>query len=94
MTEPEHLSGRHRDTLRQLFEHPVSHNVEWRAVLSLLGEVGSVTTHHNGKIAVTVGPRTEFFDPRGEKDLDAQTVVDVRELLASAGYRSEDGSPD
>lgn len=91
MTEPEHLSGRHRDTLHQLFEHPVSRNVEWRAVLSLLGEVGSVTTHHNGKIAVTVGPRTEFFDPRGEKDLDAQTVVDIRELLASAGFRGEDG---
>jgi hypothetical protein len=89
MTEPEHLSGRHRDTLHQLFEHPASRNVEWRAVLSLLGEVGSVTTHHNGKIAVTVGPRTEFFDPRGQKDLDAQTVVDIRELLASAGFRGE-----
>jgi hypothetical protein len=89
MTEPEHLSGRHRDTLHQLFEHPVSRNVEWRAVISLLGEVGSVATHHNGKIAVTVGPRTEFFDPRGEKDLDVQTVVDVRELLSSAGYRGE-----
>jgi hypothetical protein len=90
MTEPEHLSGRHRETLYHLFEHPVSRNVEWRAVLSLLGEVGSVTTHHNGKIAVTVGPRTEFFDPRGQKDLDAQTVVDIRELLASAGFRGED----
>ena len=89
MTEPEHLSNRHRDTLRQLFEHPVSHNVEWRAVLSLLGEVGSVETHHHGKVAVTVGPRTEFFDPRGQKDLDVQAVVDLRELLASAGYRAE-----
>lgn len=89
MTEPEHLSNRHRDTLRQLFEHPVSHNVEWRAVLSLLDAVGSVTTHHNGKIAVTVGSRTEFFDPRGEKDLDVQTVVDLRELLGSAGYRAD-----
>ena len=94
MTEPEHLSSRHRDTLRQLFQHPVSRNVEWRDVLSLLGEGGSVTTHHNGKIAVTVGPQTEFFDPRGHKDLDVQNVVDIRELLASAGYRSEDGSPD
>jgi len=90
MTEPEHLSNRHRDTLRQLFEHPVSRNVEWRAVISLLEAVGSVATHHNGKIAVTLGSQTEFFDPRGEKDLDAQTVVDVRELLSSAGYRAED----
>ena len=67
MTEPEHLSNRHRDTLRQLFEHPASRNVEWRAVISLLEAVGSVTTQHNGKLAVTVGPRTEFFDPGGRR---------------------------
>ena len=42
-----------------------------------------------GLLAVTVGPRTEFFDPRGQKDLDVQTVVDLRELLTSAGYRAE-----
>ncbi len=89
MTEPEHLSNRHRDTLRQLFEHPASRNVEWRAVISLLEAVGSVTTQHNGKLAVTVGPRTEFFDPGGQKDLDVQTVVDLRELLTSAGYRAD-----
>jgi len=39
-TQPEHLNNRHRDTLRQIFAHPVSHNVEWRAVLSLLEAVG------------------------------------------------------
>jgi len=89
MTEPEHLSNRHRDTLRELLEHPVSRNIEWRAVISLLEAVGSVTTQHNGKIAVTVGPRTEFFDPRGQKDLDVQTVVDLRELLTSAGFRAD-----
>jgi hypothetical protein len=89
MTEPEHLNNRHRDTLNQLFEHPVSRNVEWRAVISLLEAVGSVTPHHNGKIAVTLGSQTEFFDPRGEKDLDVQTVVDLRELLSSAGYRAD-----
>ena len=34
--EPAHLSNHHRNTLRQILEHPVSHNIEWRAVLSLL----------------------------------------------------------
>jgi hypothetical protein len=87
---PEHLDGRHRDTLRQIFEHPVSHNIEWHAVVSLLEAVGTVTERHDGKLAVKVGPELEFFaPPAGKKDVDAQTVVDLRRMLTSAGYRPE-----
>ena len=32
--EPEHLSNHHRNTLRQIFQHPASHNIEWHAVVS------------------------------------------------------------
>jgi len=90
MPEPEHLSNHHRTTLRQVFQHPVSHNIEWRSVVSLLEAVGSVEAHHDGKVAVTLGSRTEFFDPPSGKDIDAQTVVDLREMLKSAGYATED----
>ena len=38
--EPVHLSNHHRNTLRQIFQHPVSHNIEWRAVVSLLDAAG------------------------------------------------------
>lgn len=86
MTEPEHLNNRHRDTLRQIFEHPTSHNIEWRAVVSLLEAVGSVTQEHDGKLAVTMGRQTEFFDPAGKKDVDVQTVIDLRHLLGTAGF--------
>jgi hypothetical protein len=85
-TEHEHLDGRHRDTLRQIFEHPVSHNIEWHAVLSLLEAVGTVTTHHDGKVAVKVGSEQEFLDPPAGKDIDAQLVVDLRRMLSQAGY--------
>ena len=44
-SEPMHLSNHHRNTLRQIFQHPVSHNVEWHAVVSLLEAVGSVVKH-------------------------------------------------
>ena len=84
--EPEHLSGRHRDTLQQIFAHPVSHNIEWHAVVSLLEAVGTVTTHHDGKVTVTVGSQTEFFEPPTGKDIDVQMVVDLRRMLSSAGY--------
>jgi hypothetical protein len=82
----EHLNNHHRNTLRQLFQHPVSHNIEWRSVLSLLEAVGSVEENRDGKAAITIGSTTEFFDPPAHKDIDAQTVVDLRRLLSSAGY--------
>jgi hypothetical protein len=85
--QSEHLDGRHRDTLRQIFEHPASHNIEWRAVMSLLEAVGTVTEQHDGKVEVTVGPELAFLEPPAGKDIDAQLVVDLRRMLTSAGYR-------
>jgi hypothetical protein len=84
--EPEHLSNHHRNTLRQIFQHPVSHNIEWNAVMSLLDAVGSTVEQHGGKVAVTVGSETEFFDPPAGKDIDAQAVVDLRRMLSDAGF--------
>ena len=91
MPEPVHLENHHRTTLRQLFQHPVSHNIEWRAVLSLLEAVGSVVERHDGKVAVTIGAETEFFDPpaRPHKDIDTQTVLDLRRMLSAAGLEPD-----
>jgi hypothetical protein len=85
--QPEHLNNRHRDTLRQIFGYPVSHNVEWRAVLSLLEAVGTVTVRHDGKVAVVIGPDRQVLDPPPGKDIDAQMVTDLRRMLNDAGYR-------
>lgn len=83
---PEHLDSRHRDTLRQIFEHPASHNIEWRAVMSLLDAVGTVTVRHDGKVEAKVGAELESLVPPAGKDIDVQMVVDLRRMLASAGY--------
>ena len=40
-SEPVHLNNHHRNTLRQIFQHPVSHNINWHAVVSLLKAIGS-----------------------------------------------------
>jgi hypothetical protein len=84
---PEHLDSRHRDTLHQIFEHPASHNIEWRAVISLLEAIGTVDVRHDGKVAVKVGPELEFLVPPAGKDIDDQMIVDLRRMLTSAGYR-------
>ena len=88
-SEPAHLSNHHRNTLRQIFQRPVSHNIEWHAVVSLLEAIGSVEDHHDGSVAVTLGSATEYFDRPADKDIDAQTVVDLRRVLASAGYGAD-----
>jgi hypothetical protein len=86
MTEPQHLSNHHRNTLAKIFEHPVSHNIEWNDVVSLLEAVGTVSERHDGKLEVRLGGEVEFIEPPTGKDIDAQTVVDLRRMLRSAGF--------
>jgi hypothetical protein len=87
-----HLSNHHRTTLEQIFRHPTSGNVEWRAVRSLLETVGTVVQEHNGRVKVTLGPETEVFHEHGAKDVDTQSIVDLRRMLSQAGL-APDGSP-
>ncbi len=86
------LSSEHRDTVERIFRHPASRNIEWRQVVSLLEQIGTVTHEHNGKLKVTVGPETEVFPAPHGKDVDVQMVVDLRRMLKQAGL-SPDGSP-
>ena len=69
--ESPHLDNHHRNTLRQIFEHPVSHNIEWHAVTSLFDAIGDVTVH-GGKVTITVGDERQIFDHPVGKDIDAQ----------------------
>jgi hypothetical protein len=87
--EPAHLDNRHRDTLRRIFEHPVSHNLEWRSALSLLEAVGSVEQRHDGKFVVALGSATETFERPAGKDLEVEQVLRLRRMLSAAGYAAE-----
>lgn len=83
------LSSNHRDTLARIFEHPLSHNIEWQAVVSLLEQVGTVDREHDGSYRVTLGDETETFHRPKDKDVTAQQVVDLRRMLGNAGYGPE-----
>jgi hypothetical protein len=85
--DKQHLDNRHRNTLRQIFAHPVSHNIEWRAVTSLAEAVGTVTEHHDGKLTVQVGSAETVLEPPKGKDIGEQMVVDLRRLFGEAGYQ-------
>lgn len=85
------VSGRHQDTLRHVLAHPLSHNVDWRGLVALLRELGSVEEHATGSISVEAqGQRLELVKPRG-KDVSTDDLVEVRRFLEALGYRSERG---
>jgi hypothetical protein len=79
------LDGHHRVTLEKIFQHPVSHNIQWHDVLSLLEAVATVDHEHDSRYRVTLGPETETFDAPRKHDIDEQMVVDLRRMLKGAG---------
>ena len=89
MTQTSHLDHHHRSTAEAILSHPVSHNIEWRDVLSLLEAIGEVTEEHNGKFKVAVGGETETFHRPSGKDIGEQMVVDLRRMLGAAGVTAE-----
>jgi hypothetical protein len=86
VAEPEHLNSHQRDTLAQIFNHPMSHNIEWHAVLSLLHAVGTVQDTHKGHVLATIGDESETFDSARHKDIDADQLTNLRRVLRKAGY--------
>ena len=88
---PNDLNSHHRNTIDKIFRHPASHNIEWHDVLSLLTAIGSVARHRDNKVAVTVGSETRFLDIPEHKDIDVESIVALRRLLADAGYEPSAG---
>lgn len=82
------LSGHHATTLAKIFGHPVSHNVEWHDVRSLLEHVGEVQEERDGRLRVTIAGSTRVFESlhnHHRHALDEQQVLDVRRMLADVG---------
>ncbi|HVB70172.1 MAG TPA: hypothetical protein VND83_01550 [Acidimicrobiales bacterium] len=85
-SDPVHLNNHHRDTLVSIFLHPTSHNIDWKAVISLLSVVGTVDETPAGKFHVTLGSEELVLTKPRNKDVDVQTVVDLRRMLTASGY--------
>jgi hypothetical protein len=89
---PDHLNSHQRDTMAHIFRHPLSHNIEWHSVLSLLEAVATVQETHRGNYLVTIGDESETFERRRHKDIDAEQVASLRRLLRKAGYGPQEVS--
>ncbi len=85
MSQNTALDAHHRATVEKIFNHPVSHNIQWHDVLSLLQRVATVSEGTDGRYTVTLGSETETFDSPRHHDIDEQQVVDLRRMLRGAG---------
>ena len=89
MVEGVELDGHHRAMVERIFRHPVSHNIQWHDVLSLLESVAVVTGEQDGRYTVTLGSETQTFDAPRHHDIDEQQVIDLRRMLRGAGITPE-----
>jgi hypothetical protein len=84
------LTGSLLRTYNTIFQHPVSHNLEWGHVLALFRHVGEVEEEPNGNLKVTRNGESLVLQPPSTKD-----VVGREELMALRHFlqHPETGQP-
>jgi len=90
MTSTATLTGSLLRTYNTIFQHPVSHNLEWRHVHALFRHLGQVEEEHNGNLKVTRNGESLILHPPRTKD-----VAETEELIALRHFlqRSETAGP-
>lgn len=90
------MSHKHTNLLRAIFHDPVSGNIHWREIESLLHHLGASTTPaHGSRFHVTLNNFDVFLHhPHQSNVCDKQLIKQLREFLAHAGvtpssYESE-----
>ncbi len=81
------MSHKHRNVLQAIFHDPLSSNVQWREVESLLHHLGaSIEPSHGARFRVTLN-RHEFslHHPHHGNELGKTDIKHLRECLAAAG---------
>ncbi len=79
--------NRFEHILSRVFQHPASHNLEWRDVIALMNHYGSVEHLDNGGLKFTINGTSQVFRSEWQKKdvSDTQTVLDIRRFLEGVG---------
>ncbi len=84
------LAGSHLRAYEKIFQHPLSHNLEWREVRALFAKLGQVVEGPDGKLTVTRNGQTLVLPPSHTKDVAADELMKIRHFLE----RSEETLPE
>jgi hypothetical protein len=84
------LTGSHLRTYNSIFQHPASHNLEWREVRALFEHLAEVVEQPNGNLRVTRNGQSLVLHPARTKD-----VAEIDELMAIRRFlqHSEPAAP-
>lgn len=84
---PTQMSAKDATTMGRIYQHPASHNLEWRDVVALVEHLGTVDEKDNGHITFAVNGASQGFHRPRDKDIsDVQQILDLREFLERSGY--------
>lgn len=85
------LSGKHRRTLRAIFEDPVRSNVAWVDVETLLLALGAKLSEGRGsRVRIALGGlRAVFHRPHPQRETDKGSLKSVRRFPQTAGIERE-----
>ena len=87
------LSSSPQRTFDRIFQHPISHNLEWRDVHALLEDIGDVEKEHNGSLKVTRNGQTLFLHPTSKKDVtEMDEVRALRHFLEKSEVASAEAN--
>jgi hypothetical protein len=76
------LTGSHLRTYNTIFQHPVSHNLEWRNVRSLFNHIAEVVEQPNGNLRVTRnGHSMVLHTPRTKDVAEVDELMELRHFL-------------
>lgn len=80
------LTGSHLRTYERIFQHPVSHNLEWHDVYTLFRYIGEVVEEANGNLKVTRNGETIVLAPSKTKDVaETGQLMALRHFLQRSG---------
>ncbi|MGA7950521.1 MAG: type II toxin-antitoxin system HicA family toxin [Thiobacillaceae bacterium] len=81
------MSHKHDALLRAIFDGPVSSNIHWREVESLLAHLGAtLEPHHGASFRVVLNGIEGFLHrPHQSNTCTKQEIRHLRDYLASAG---------
>jgi hypothetical protein len=87
------MNHRHRKVLHGIFAHPLSHNLDARAVEHVLGDLGAELSHTgHGALAVKIGNQQGSFH-LGAGSVSGDEVMQLGKLLTDAGVQPERAYP-
>lgn len=83
------MNKRQRRTLNRIFAQPISGNIKWQEVESVLKSLGAVISERAGsRVAVLLNERVAVFHrPHPSPNMDKGAVRDVRRFLENMGIR-------